>query len=140
MYVCFFFILFFLFFFIFFYFLFFIMVWNYYFISARWLPPLRINKVKVKKIYDKRKLWTRTMSDCCRISCFLLRGFISSETLSTRQKWFVRNNSLAGYVLQSGCSSACVETFSTIDAAKFPINKKNLFISKSWQIAYPWRL
>ena len=24
------------------------MVWNYYFISARWLPPLRINKVKVK--------------------------------------------------------------------------------------------
>ena len=26
----------------------FIMVWNYYFISARWLPPLRINKVKVK--------------------------------------------------------------------------------------------
>ena len=28
------------------------MVWNYYFISARWLPPLRINKVKVKvKIY-----------------------------------------------------------------------------------------
>ena len=23
-------------------------VWNYYFISARWLPPLRINKVKVK--------------------------------------------------------------------------------------------
>ena len=24
------------------------MVWNYYFISAQWLPPLRINKVKVK--------------------------------------------------------------------------------------------
>ena len=37
MYVCFFFFFFFL-----------IMVWNYYFISARWLPPLRINKVKVK--------------------------------------------------------------------------------------------
>ena len=34
MYVCFFFFL--------------LMVWNYYFISARWLPPLRINKVKVK--------------------------------------------------------------------------------------------
>ena len=27
-----------------------------------------------------------------------------------------------------------------LDAAKFPINKKNLFISKSWQIACPWRL
>lgn len=37
----------------------------------------------------------------------------------------------AGYkVLQSDCS-AFVETFSTIDANKFPINKKNLFISKS---------
>ena len=31
-----------------FFFFFLIMVWNYYFISARWLPPLRINKVKVK--------------------------------------------------------------------------------------------
>ena len=29
-------------------FFFFFCVWNYYFISARWLPPLRINKVKVK--------------------------------------------------------------------------------------------
>ena len=42
--------------------------------------------------------------------------------------------------MQSGCSSACVEAFSTIDAGKFPINKRNLFISKSWQIACPWRL
>ena len=32
----------------FFLFFFLLMVWNYYFISARWLPPLRINKVKVK--------------------------------------------------------------------------------------------
>ena len=31
-----------------FFFFFFFFVWNYYFISARWLPPLRINKVKVK--------------------------------------------------------------------------------------------
>ena len=32
-----------------FFFLFFVFfVWNYYFISARWLPPLRINKVNVK--------------------------------------------------------------------------------------------
>ena len=31
-----------------FFFFFLLMVWNYYFISARWLPPLRINKVKVK--------------------------------------------------------------------------------------------
>ena len=30
------------------FFFFLIMVWNYYFISVRWLPPLRINKVKVK--------------------------------------------------------------------------------------------
>ena len=61
--------------------------------------------------------------------------------LSKCQKWFFRNNSLRQlYVLQSGCSSACVETFSTIHAAKFPINKNNLFISKSWQIACPWRL
>ena len=81
------------------------------------------------------------MSDCCGISCFVLCGFISSETLSTRQKWSVRINSLRRVeVLQSGCSSACVETFSTLDAAKFPINIKNLFISKSWQIACPWRL
>ena len=29
-------------------FFFFFLVWNYYFISARWLPPLRINKVKSK--------------------------------------------------------------------------------------------
>ena len=36
----------------------------------------------------------KTLSDCCGISCFLLCGFISSETLSKRQKWFVRNNSL----------------------------------------------
>ena len=36
----------------FFFFFFFIMVWNYYFISARWLPPLRINKVKVKVNVD----------------------------------------------------------------------------------------
>ena len=34
---------------------------------------------------------------------------------------------------------ASVEKFSTINA-KFPINKKNLFISKSWQITCPWRL
>ena len=34
--------------FFFFFFFFFFFVWNYYFISARWLPPLRINKVKVK--------------------------------------------------------------------------------------------
>ena len=26
------------------------MVWNYYFISARWSPPLRINKVKVNRL------------------------------------------------------------------------------------------
>ena len=32
----------------FFFFFVFFLVWNYYFISARWLPPLRINKVKVK--------------------------------------------------------------------------------------------
>ena len=36
------------FFFFFFFFFFCFLVWNYYFISARWLPPLRINKVKVK--------------------------------------------------------------------------------------------
>ena len=40
MYVC--------FFYFFYFYFFFIMVWNYYFISARWLPPLRINKLKVK--------------------------------------------------------------------------------------------
>ena len=32
------------------------MVWNYYFISARWLPPLRINKVKVK-VKSKRNIY-----------------------------------------------------------------------------------
>ena len=31
-------------------------LWNYYLISARWLPPLQINKVKVKVI-------------CCDTSC-----------------------------------------------------------------------
>ena len=73
------------------------------------------------------------MSDCCGISCFLLCGFISSETLSTRQKCQVcpeqftpPGTSFAERLLRS----ACVETFSTIDAAKFPINKRNLFISK----------
>ena len=40
----------------FFFFFFFFFVWNYYFISARWLPPLRINKVKVK---SKSKTWPR---------------------------------------------------------------------------------
>ena len=38
--------------FFFFFFFFFFCVWNYYFISARWLPPLRINKVKVKTLVD----------------------------------------------------------------------------------------
>ena len=80
------------------------------------------------------------MSDCGGISCLLLcrQGFRQDK--ATRQKWFVRNNSLRRVqVLQSSCSSACVETFSTIDTAKFQINKKNLFISKSWQITCPWR-
>ena len=40
------------------YFFFLIMVWNYYFISARWLPPLRINKVKVKALKGKSILLT----------------------------------------------------------------------------------
>ena len=35
-------------------FFFFFLVWNYYFISARWLPPLRINKVKVKSKKDEK--------------------------------------------------------------------------------------
>ena len=81
------------------------------------------------------------MSDCCRISCFYC------VALSRLKPCRHVKNDLSGtihfrrvQVLQSGCSSACVETFSTIDAAKFPINKKNLFISESWQIACPWRL
>ena len=47
-----------LFFFLFFFFLLLLMVWNYYFISARWLPPLRIKKVKVKSksILNSEKL------------------------------------------------------------------------------------
>ena len=45
-----------------------------------------------KNVYDKRRF--KTLSDCCGIACFLLYGFISSETLSKSQKWFVRNNSL----------------------------------------------
>ena len=35
---------------------------------------------------------------------------------------------------------ALIENFPAIHAAKFPINKKNLFFSKSWQIACPWHL
>ena len=42
----------------FFFFFFLLMVWNYYFISARWLPPLRINKVKVKALKGKSILLT----------------------------------------------------------------------------------
>ena len=38
----------------FFFLFFFVFVWNYYFISARWLPPLRINKVKVKVKVHRR--------------------------------------------------------------------------------------
>ena len=57
------------------------------------------------------------------------------------KKWFVLNNSLHRlWVLQSGCSPARVEKFSAIHAAKFLMNKNNLFNSKSWQIVCPWRL
>ena len=35
------------------------MVWNYYFISARWLPPLRIKKVKVKVKYNLENVKSR---------------------------------------------------------------------------------
>ena len=37
------------------------MVWNYYFISARWLPPLRINKVKVKVKVESIQLPSHTL-------------------------------------------------------------------------------
>ena len=56
-------------------------------------------------------------------------------------------NDLSGTIHSAGykfCKAAALQPESkrspTIHAAKFPINKKNLFISKSWQIACPWRL
>ena len=75
----------------------------------------------------------------------MLCGFISSEALSNvAKKFFVQNTLLRWLqVLQSGCfpqARASVEKFSTIHAAKFPKNKKNLFILKSKQITCPWRL
>ena len=42
-----------------------------------------------------------------------------------------KNRKRAGDDGEASAEERGVETFSTIDAAKFPINKKNLFISKS---------
>ena len=44
------------------------MVWNYYFISARWLPPLRINKVKVKVYLFAIHFQTEDAFETCQIS------------------------------------------------------------------------
>ena len=57
----------------FFFFFFLLMVWNYYFISARWLPPLRINKVKVKSKRSSRA-----------IICFMISY---NNLLRGRTKW-----------------------------------------------------
>ena len=45
--------------------------------------------------------------------------------------------SFAERLLYIHCRLASVEKFCTIHAAKFPINKKNLFVSKSYQITCP---
>ena len=65
----------------------------------------------------------------------MLRGFVSSKPLSNvAKKWFVQNNLLFALPAKSFAEqllfSQCRKVLCNMHAAKFPINKKNLFFSK----------
>ena len=78
-----------------------------------------IARTVIKKIYDKRKL--KLWAIAAEFLVFYCVGLSRLKPCRHVKKWFVQNNSLRRvWVLQCGCSSACVETFSIIDAAKFP--------------------